>query len=671
MYLRLSSIALALLVTAALDRTALSAPTLPNINTNNVIVVTNATYGAKGDGVMTNTTAIQNAINAASAGGTTNGLSGGTVEIPAGVFLCGPLTFKSSVNLQLDAGAILQLLPFGSYPGFPYTNSLSQPSDFITGSSLHDIEISGWGAIDGQGALWWPGYQTNNRPTMISFSTCNRVLFQNATFSNSPAQNISIKGNNAGNVTIQRITVTAPSSSLPASQASHNTDAIDLAETNGLIQNCNLSVGDDNVALGSSAGLARDIIITNCAFGTGHGVSIGSFTASGVSNVTVINCTFNGTDNPIRMKSDNNLHGSSKGGLVQNLSYLNLSMTNVNNAAIMIYSYYNVVGTPTSISPATAAGETVDAVGSFTPIWRNITISNVTATVAGSGIAGIIWGRTEMPVTNIVLSHVNITASKTFDVYNAYGIQFLDSKITTTSSSQKTLTLWNAGVIASNSASGAGVMTIDGMNVNSGLNSLALYNSQAAMTFTNALGENPIKLSGATLTVSNDLFLPNTTTLNFTLGTSNSTVVTTGNLTLYSPFNITNGNGFGPGSYTLFNYGGGLSGAPVLGATPATGHAYLYTLDTNTAGRVNFIVATPPPPVFSSVILNNGTNLIMNGSGGTTNFSYLVLSSTNIALPLNQWTSIATNQFLANGNSSFTNSLATNQPQKFFLLQYP
>src|SRR4029077_14069860 len=107
----------------------------------------------------------------------------------------------------------------------------------------------------------------------------------------------------------------------------------------------------------SSGALTRDVMITNCAFGTGHGGSIGSFTASGVSNIAVINCTCNGTDNPIRMKSDNNMHGSSKGGLVQNLSYLNLGMTNVANAAIMMYSYYNVVGTPTSIMPATAASE--------------------------------------------------------------------------------------------------------------------------------------------------------------------------------------------------------------------------------------------------------------------------------------------------------------------------
>ena len=85
--------------TLAFISRAPEAPTLPNINTNNVVNIT--TYGAVGDGTADNTTAIQNAINAAAA------LSGGgTVEVPApGVFLSGPLTLKSKVNLQVDSGA--------------------------------------------------------------------------------------------------------------------------------------------------------------------------------------------------------------------------------------------------------------------------------------------------------------------------------------------------------------------------------------------------------------------------------------------------------------------------------------------------------------------------------------------------------------------------------------
>ncbi len=61
----------------------LAQPTLPNINTNNIITITNAPYNAVGDGMSTNTTAILMAITNAAAGGNTNGLYGGTVRIPA------------------------------------------------------------------------------------------------------------------------------------------------------------------------------------------------------------------------------------------------------------------------------------------------------------------------------------------------------------------------------------------------------------------------------------------------------------------------------------------------------------------------------------------------------------------------------------------------------------
>src|SRR2546427_550291 len=82
--------------------------------------------------------------------------SGGTVRIPAGTFLCGPLTLANSVNLQLDSGAILRMLPIDKYPG-----GTVSPPNFISASGLHDIEISGSGAIDGQGAPWWPYANTN------------------------------------------------------------------------------------------------------------------------------------------------------------------------------------------------------------------------------------------------------------------------------------------------------------------------------------------------------------------------------------------------------------------------------------------------------------------------------------------------------------------------------
>ena len=63
-------------------------PKPPAINTNNIIVITGTPYNAVGDGVTDNTLAISNAIVHAAQGGKTNGLFGGTVEIPApGIFV--------------------------------------------------------------------------------------------------------------------------------------------------------------------------------------------------------------------------------------------------------------------------------------------------------------------------------------------------------------------------------------------------------------------------------------------------------------------------------------------------------------------------------------------------------------------------------------------------------
>src|SRR6185295_10234464 len=66
-------------------------------------------YGALGNGIATNTDAIQAAIDAASKAG------GGTVVIPAGHYLSGPVRLASQIDLQID-GTLL-MLPFDKYPG--------------------------------------------------------------------------------------------------------------------------------------------------------------------------------------------------------------------------------------------------------------------------------------------------------------------------------------------------------------------------------------------------------------------------------------------------------------------------------------------------------------------------------------------------------------------------
>ena len=82
---------------------------VPAPTTDFVADVTNAAYGAKGDGKTDNTAAIQKAINAAAAAG------GGIVDIPAGVYMVDAvnnrLHLKSNVILRLDDDAVLKAFP--------------------------------------------------------------------------------------------------------------------------------------------------------------------------------------------------------------------------------------------------------------------------------------------------------------------------------------------------------------------------------------------------------------------------------------------------------------------------------------------------------------------------------------------------------------------------------
>ncbi len=388
-------------------------PALPVIPTN-IFNITD--YAAIGDGVTTNTSAIQSAINAASAAG------GGVVQVPAGTFLCGPIQLASKANLHLEAGAILRMLPLGKYPG-----GTVNPETFISGDKLQDVAITGEGAIDGQGAAWWPFAKTSKnakRPKMISYSNCERLLIEGITLSNSPMFHIAI-GGKCTDVTVRRVTVRAPASDDPV-LPSHNTDACDVKGRNILIQDCDISVGDDNFTCG---GNTSDVLITNCTYGFGHGVSIGSYTQGGVSNITVINCTFNNTEAGIRIKTDRD-----RGGFVHDMKYLNLRMTNV-GVPILIYAAYMATNREyrdlTKLTPEIAAKYPAATVAGRTPVYLDLVFSNITATAAAGRRAGLIWGLPEMNVTNVLLEKINIKADKPFGIYSAQNVRLVDCKIVT------------------------------------------------------------------------------------------------------------------------------------------------------------------------------------------------------------------------------------------------
>jgi hypothetical protein len=79
-------------------------------------------------------------------------------------------------------------------------------------------------------------------------------------------------------------------------------------------------------------------------------------------------------------------------------------------------------------------------------------------------------------------------------------------------------------------------------------------------------------------------------------------------------------------------------------------------------------LVTPPHPVIAKITMS-GPNMILSGSNGLVNAVYNVLSTTNVATPLTNWTVMATSLFDVNGNFSTTNAIVPGTPHTFYLLQ--
>jgi hypothetical protein len=92
------------------------------------------------------------------------------------------------------------------------------------------------------------------------------------------------------------------------------------------------------------------------------------------------------------------------------------------------------------------------------------------------------------------------------------------------------------------------------------------------------------------------------------------------------------------------------------------------TNDLNRTGALR--VVNTAQPVFGVVSAAQGS-VVVHGSGGTPNSMYHILCSTNVPLPLAQWTPLLTHTFDTNGHFAFTNVIDSNTPQQFFLIQMP
>ena len=230
-----------------------------------------------------------------------------------------------------------------------------------------------------------------HRPYMVRLRNCSRVYVHGITLTRSPC--FHLVPQNCTDVTIQGITILSPADA-------PNTDGIDPSGWNYRIADCRIDAGDDNIAVKPNHSRTpgnKNYMITNCTFLHGHGMSIGSGTDGGIEDLRVSHCTFDSTDAGIRIKT---LRG--RGGVLQNLIYEDLTMKTVKNP-IYIIDWY-----PERDAPKDPATEKAEPVTDRTPINKNITIRNVTATDCPT--AGTIRGLPEAPITDVTLSNVTISA---------------------------------------------------------------------------------------------------------------------------------------------------------------------------------------------------------------------------------------------------------------------
>ena len=108
-----------------------------------------ADFGGRGDGIAKNTEAFEKAFEALAQKG------GGMLVVPAGVWLTGPIVFRSNVNLFLDKGALILFSP--DYDDYPIVKTSFEGLETrrcqspISGKDLENIAITGFGSIDGAG----------------------------------------------------------------------------------------------------------------------------------------------------------------------------------------------------------------------------------------------------------------------------------------------------------------------------------------------------------------------------------------------------------------------------------------------------------------------------------------------------------------------------------------
>lgn len=337
-------------------------------------------FGARGDGVVLDTGAIQKAIDAC------HSAKGGTVLFPAGTYRSGTLALKSNVKIHLDKNArLLGSVDFADYikrPAGEFCYGTSSSWVFIHGVDVENVTIDGTGTIDGARA----GYndpvtgQWQRGPLGILFERSKNILLKGVTVTQIPGwavtffecEHVELHQVHVLNVMADGIN--------PVCCRHAWYDGVDIDGT-----------GDDPITIkneGPVRGpmLTSDILISNCSVrNTRHpGVKIGTGTAGVFRNILVTNCEFDlsGTVFAIQlMRSSQEMQ--------RVIEKVELSDITVKHARQLF---------------------DITVIGVERPVIRDLKLLNIAyAGEARGGEMSRIWGTVRSPIENVTISNLTAT----------------------------------------------------------------------------------------------------------------------------------------------------------------------------------------------------------------------------------------------------------------------
>lgn len=387
------------------------------------------------DGTILVTKSIQKAIDQAA-------MDGGYLVIPAGKYLVGSLFLPSHFCLKLEAGAVL----LGSKKLKDYIKintriagiDMIWPAAILNVNRATDVKIIGPGTIDGQGAYWWDRFWGTDQKSGMMGQYQQRGLRWAVDYDCQRPRNIVVARSH--NVSIMNLvsldsgfwnTQIVYSKNILLvdckikNSAGPSTDGIDIdSSCKVIIRNCMVESNDDNICLKSGRGREAEqqhtrceqILIEDCQLGSGSGITFGSETSGGISDVIIRRVEFNGTSVGLRLKSAIN-----RGGFVKRIDVSQLRMNNVRYSFLFQtnwypdYSYCKIPKNYQGVIPMywNQLRQDVQGFKGLTFV-DNITITDVVSKTTSDVLsrAFFIQASSSRPINRLKFKNINIIASE-------------------------------------------------------------------------------------------------------------------------------------------------------------------------------------------------------------------------------------------------------------------